>query len=168
MASYNGTPASAAFSRIFSPIGAKPHIAVECDGGSSLLIVMQAGRGIALCIPVFELVTGKRLPYRPIGGKAASVPIGIASATKGDVTSAGEIFCENPAEELWIERLRAKSKPGTAFSNPPHAQCPVRPLCPEVSYDYNTQGDPSDSGISPLLSNVVKHSFLISNISQRF
>ena len=80
--------------RIFAPIGAKPRIAVECDSGSSLLIEVEAGRGIALYIPIFELVTGKRLLYRPVTGTTEPVSIGIARATKGDVTPAGEKFCE--------------------------------------------------------------------------
>jgi LysR family transcriptional regulator, benzoate and cis,cis-muconate-responsive activator of ben and cat genes len=80
--------------RIFAPIGAKPHIAVECDSGSSLLIEVEAGRGIALGMPVFELVTGKRLIYRLVTGTTELVSIGIARATKGDVTPAGEKFCE--------------------------------------------------------------------------
>jgi DNA-binding transcriptional LysR family regulator len=80
--------------RIFASIGAKPRIAVECDSGSSLLIEVEAGRGIALCIPIFKLVTGKRLLYRPVTGTTESVSIGIARATKGDVTPAGEKFCE--------------------------------------------------------------------------
>src|SRR5882724_6642670 len=49
--------------RIFAPIRAKPHIAVECDSASSLITEVEAGRGIA-------------------------------RATKGDVTPAGENFCE--------------------------------------------------------------------------
>jgi DNA-binding transcriptional LysR family regulator len=47
--------------RIFASIGAKPRIAVECDTTSSQLIEVEAGHGIALCIPIFKLVTGKRL-----------------------------------------------------------------------------------------------------------
>jgi DNA-binding transcriptional LysR family regulator len=79
--------------RTFASIGAKPRIAVECDTTSSGLIEVEAGRGIALSIPVFKLVTGKRLLYRPITG-TISVPIGIARATKGDVTPTREKFCE--------------------------------------------------------------------------
>src|ERR1700730_13017480 len=41
--------------RIFAPFGAKPRIAVECDSGNSLLIEVEAGRGIALSIPIFKL-----------------------------------------------------------------------------------------------------------------
>jgi DNA-binding transcriptional LysR family regulator len=80
--------------RIFAPIGVKPRIAVECDTTSSGLIEVEAGRGIALSIPVFKLVTGKRLLYRPVTGTTESVSIGIAHATKGDVTPAREKFCE--------------------------------------------------------------------------
>jgi DNA-binding transcriptional LysR family regulator len=80
--------------RIFAPIGAKPRIAVECDSGNSLLIEVEAGRGIALCIPVFKLVTGRRLFCRPVIGTSELVSIGIARATKCGVTPAGEKFCE--------------------------------------------------------------------------
>jgi DNA-binding transcriptional LysR family regulator len=80
--------------RIFAPIGVKPRIAMECDSRNSLLIEVEAGHGIALCIPAFTSVTSKRLVYRPVTGKMVSVPIGIARATKSDVTPIGEKFCE--------------------------------------------------------------------------
>src|SRR5713101_5683347 len=38
--------------RIFAPIHAKPRIAVECDSASSLITEVEAGRGIALAIPM--------------------------------------------------------------------------------------------------------------------
>jgi DNA-binding transcriptional LysR family regulator len=96
--------------RIFAPIGVKPRIAVECDTTSSGLIEVEAGRGIALSIPVFKLVTGKRLLYRPITG-TISVPIGIARATKGDVTLAGGKFCEI-LRKISDGATTAKAKPG--------------------------------------------------------
>ncbi len=80
--------------RIFARIGVKPHIALECDSGSSQLIEVEAGHGIALCIPIFKLVTGKRLVYRLVTGTTELASIGIARATKGDLTPAGEKFCE--------------------------------------------------------------------------
>jgi DNA-binding transcriptional LysR family regulator len=80
--------------RTFAPIGVKPRIAVECDATSSLNIEVEAGRGIALCIPIFELVTGKRLVYRLVTGTTELLSIGIARATKGDLTPAGAKFCE--------------------------------------------------------------------------
>jgi DNA-binding transcriptional LysR family regulator len=81
--------------RAFSPIGAKPRIAVECDREGSLLIEVEAGHGITLIIPPFKLATGKRLAYRPITGNPITVSIGIARATKGDVSAAGEQFCDH-------------------------------------------------------------------------
>lgn len=80
--------------RMFAPIHAKPRIAVECDSASSLITEVEAGRGIALASPSFKLVAGKRLLYRPLTGTTEVVTIGIARATKGDVTPAGEKFCE--------------------------------------------------------------------------
>ena len=80
--------------RIFAPTGVKPRIAVECDSRISLLIKVEAGHGIALCIPIFKLVTGKRLVYRLVTGTTELASIGIARATKGDLTPAGEKFCD--------------------------------------------------------------------------
>ena len=42
----------------------------------------------------FKLIAGKRLLYRPLTGTTETVSVGIARATKGDVTPAGEKFCE--------------------------------------------------------------------------
>lgn len=80
--------------RIFAPIHAKPRIVVECDSMSSLIAEVEAGRGISLASPTFKLVVGKRLLYRALTGTTATVSVGIARAIKGDVTPAGEKFCE--------------------------------------------------------------------------
>jgi len=56
-------------STAFSPPSAPNHpIAVECDSASSLITEVEVGRGIALATPVFQLVAGKRLLYRPLTG----------------------------------------------------------------------------------------------------
>ena len=80
--------------RLFASVRAKPPIAVECDSASSLITEVEAGRGIALANTVFKLVTGKRLLYRPLTGTTEVLSVGIARTTKGDVTPAGEKFCE--------------------------------------------------------------------------
>jgi DNA-binding transcriptional LysR family regulator len=80
--------------RIFLPMKIKPRIAVECDSASSLIAEVEAGRGIALSSAFFKLVTGKRLLYRPLSGTTESLAVGIARSSKGDVTPAGEKFCE--------------------------------------------------------------------------
>jgi DNA-binding transcriptional LysR family regulator len=80
--------------RIFAPTGVKPRIAVQCDTFASLLIEVEAGHGIALGIPIFKLAAAKRLLYRPITGTTEGLSVGIARATKGDLTPAGQKFCE--------------------------------------------------------------------------
>jgi LysR substrate binding domain len=80
--------------RLFATVHAKPRIAVECDSASSLITEVEAGRGIALASPNFKLVAGKRLLYRPLTGTTEVGSVGIARAAKGDVTPAGERFCE--------------------------------------------------------------------------
>ena len=64
------------------------------ESASSLITEVEAGRGVALASPNFKLVTGKRLRYRPLTGTTETVSLGIARATNGDVTPAGEKFCE--------------------------------------------------------------------------
>jgi DNA-binding transcriptional LysR family regulator len=80
--------------RFFTPISAKPRIVAECDSGSSLLLEVEAGHGIALVSTVAKLAGGKRLLYRPLSGATDAQAVGIARATKGDVTPAGEKFCD--------------------------------------------------------------------------
>jgi DNA-binding transcriptional LysR family regulator len=80
--------------RIFAPISAKPRIAVECDGASSVITEVEAGRGVVLATTVLKLVAGKRLLYRPLTGTTERQFVGIARAATGDVTPAGERFCE--------------------------------------------------------------------------
>ena len=80
--------------RLFASVDVKPEIAVECDSMSSLITEVEAGRGVSLAAPIFKLVIGKRLVYRPLTGTTATVSVGIARATKGEVTPAGERFCE--------------------------------------------------------------------------
>ena len=80
--------------RLFGPLSVKPRVAVECDTVSSLITAIESGRGIALAIPAFKHVSGKRLLYRPLAGSTEVFSIGIARAKHGDVTPAGEKFCE--------------------------------------------------------------------------
>jgi len=80
--------------RLFLPLGVKPRVAVECDSASSLITAVETGRGIALAISAFKIVSGRRLVYRPITGINDEIPVGIARAKNGDVTPAGEKFCD--------------------------------------------------------------------------
>jgi len=80
--------------RVFAPISAKPRIAVECDSASSLIAEVEAGHGVVVGSPLLRLVAGKRLLFRPLDTTEAQAAVGIARATKGDVTPAGEKFCE--------------------------------------------------------------------------
>jgi len=54
-------------------------------------------------------VAGKRLLYRPLTGTAEVLSVGLARATKGDVTPAGEKFCEI-LRKISDGALAAKSK----------------------------------------------------------
>ena len=91
---------------LFHPLGLKPRLAVECDSASSLITAVETGRGVALSISIFKIVSGKRLVYRPLDGTKEVIPVGIARAKSGDVTPAGEKFCE-------ILRKMSKDATGT-------------------------------------------------------
>jgi DNA-binding transcriptional LysR family regulator len=82
------------FDRLFEPLGIKPRVVVECDSASSLITEIETGRGVAIASPVLRHASGKRLLYRPLTSTTEVVSVGIARATKGDVTPAGENFCE--------------------------------------------------------------------------
>ena len=94
--------------RIYGPLGIKPRFAVECDSASSLITEVETGRGVAIASPVLKHASGKRLVYRPLTGTTEVVSVGIARATKGDVTPAGEKFCE----------ILRKTSNGSTLSNP--------------------------------------------------
>ena len=79
---------------IFSPFQLRPNIAAECDGVSSLITEIEVGRGVAVISEILQRAAGKRLVYRRISNSDGAHSIGIARATKGDVTPAGEKFCE--------------------------------------------------------------------------
>ena len=79
---------------IFAPVSGKPSIAMECDSESSLFMEVEAGRAIAVVTTIAKLAAGKRLVYRPLTGTTEGQAVGIARAAKGDVTPAGEKFCE--------------------------------------------------------------------------
>ena len=53
-----------------------------------------AERGVALVTTIFNLVAGKRILYRAPTVTTEVGTVGIAPATKGDVTPSGEEFCE--------------------------------------------------------------------------
>ena len=93
--------------RIFSALGIKPRIAVECDSASSLITEVETGRGVALASPVFKHVSGKRLLYRPLAGINDVVSVGIARAKNGDLTPAGEKFCESLRKASNVANPRA-------------------------------------------------------------
>jgi DNA-binding transcriptional LysR family regulator len=69
-----------------------PRIAVECDGASSLVTEVEAGRGVAILPSVYARAIGPRLKLRPITPAPEPLRVGYAVATKGDLTSAGEKF----------------------------------------------------------------------------
>lgn len=80
--------------RVFGPLGINPRVAVECDSGNSVITAIQTGRGIALVPRVYKQMTGKRILYRPLTGTTEVYSVGIARTKTGELTPAGETFCQ--------------------------------------------------------------------------
>lgn len=64
------------------------------DIASSLITEVEAGRGVALALQMLKPEAGKCLLYRPLTGTSEVAAVGVAGATKGNVTPAGKKFCE--------------------------------------------------------------------------
>ena len=79
---------------ILAPIRAKLCIATECDTESSLFMEVETGGAIAVVTTIVTLAAGRRLVYRPLTGTTEIQLVGIARLSGGDVTPAGEKFCE--------------------------------------------------------------------------
>jgi DNA-binding transcriptional LysR family regulator len=80
--------------KLFSPHGVKPRIGVECDSATSLITEVEVGRGISVLSDVFRQQSGDRLIYLPFSDSKVTYSIGVGRALKGDVTPAGEKFCQ--------------------------------------------------------------------------
>ena len=80
--------------RVFDKVKKRPLIAVECDGASSLITEVETGRGVAVLPSIFSRVAGARLKFRPLIPAPAPLDVGICRASGGDLTPAGEKFCE--------------------------------------------------------------------------
>jgi DNA-binding transcriptional LysR family regulator len=79
--------------RVFAP-APPPSVAIECDSASSLITEVESGQRVAVLPQVFSRVIGKRLKLRPLTPEPAPFEVGIVRAVKGDVTPAGEKFCQ--------------------------------------------------------------------------
>jgi DNA-binding transcriptional LysR family regulator len=68
--------------KILAPYTSSPKIVEECDGFTSLIAAVEAGRGVALVFQTFAVVAGRRLALRPL--KPAPPPLPIAVAYRKD------------------------------------------------------------------------------------
>ena len=80
--------------QLFSGQTRKPKIVAEYDGTSSLITAIESGRGVAVLSQVMQRAHGNRLKMLPIAGTQVAIEVGLCRSTKGDVTPAGEKFCE--------------------------------------------------------------------------
>lgn len=79
--------------QLFERVGCKPRIVTECDGGSSMIAEVQAGRGIAIQPAVYRHVIGARLKLRRLTPpNLPRMEIVVSHAKKGGLTPAAEKF----------------------------------------------------------------------------
>jgi DNA-binding transcriptional LysR family regulator len=79
--------------RVFAP-ASPPRLAIECDSASSLVTEIESGRGVAIVPQIFSRIFGKRVKLRPLTPEPALLEVGIVRVVKGDITPAGERFCQ--------------------------------------------------------------------------
>lgn len=80
--------------QVFASETKLPAIAAECDSASSLITELEGGRGVAILSKVMKSSIGTRLVMRPLHGTQVEIDVGLCRAVKGDVTPAGEKFCD--------------------------------------------------------------------------
>jgi LysR family transcriptional regulator, benzoate and cis,cis-muconate-responsive activator of ben and cat genes len=80
--------------RLFAPTKTRPSVVVECDSSSSMLTELEAGNHIAIVDELSRRIAGRRLVYHALTNSTESQTVGVARATKRDVTPAGEKFCD--------------------------------------------------------------------------
>jgi DNA-binding transcriptional LysR family regulator len=78
--------------RTFANFDRKPDIAVECDGATSLLAVVESGHGVALVPEVFRGLAGSRVKLRPIAPAPPPMIVGCAHTTSSASTVAAQRF----------------------------------------------------------------------------
>ncbi len=67
----------AATCKILSPYTTDPNIVMECDGISSLVAAVEAGKGVALGFSTMAKIAGNRLTVRPVRPSSLRLPVGV-------------------------------------------------------------------------------------------
>jgi DNA-binding transcriptional LysR family regulator len=62
--------------KLFAPVGRKPRIAGEHDGGASLIAAVESGRGFALVPECMACMVGPRLKLIPLAQAPPPIPVG--------------------------------------------------------------------------------------------
>jgi DNA-binding transcriptional LysR family regulator len=100
--------------RLFATAKAKPKIAEEHDGVTSLVAAVEAGRGIALVPESMDCFAGPRLKLVSLNPAPAPIIVGLACAT-GRAEPAVQKFFESARAAAAAERTRITS--GSALSS---------------------------------------------------
>lgn len=75
----------------------------KSDSASSLITELEAERDVALALPMLKFVAGKRLLYRPLTGTSEVAAVGVAGATKGNVTTCRRKILRSPAANIYFK-----------------------------------------------------------------
>jgi DNA-binding transcriptional LysR family regulator len=86
---------------LLRPVTASPVIAAECDGLTTLVAAVLAGRGVAIVPEVFRQVVGNRIRLRPI--QPAGTPLVVGYAHRVDLPT-------SPATRRFLKRLKEAAR----------------------------------------------------------
>lgn len=79
---------------LLRPVTASPRIAVECDGLTSLVAAVLAGRGVAIVPEVFSRLVGNRVRLRAIHPAGAPLVVGYAHRVDVPLSSVARRFMD--------------------------------------------------------------------------
>lgn len=80
--------------RLYANRPARPKIAVECDGATSMLTELETGRGIAIVSELFRCTAGRRLVFRPLSNATEIHNIGVAWKKNAEPSAAAGKFIQ--------------------------------------------------------------------------
>lgn len=80
--------------RMYAGQKTRPKVVIECDGSTSMVTEIEGSQYLGIVSDLFRHIGGKRLVYRPFSNSEEFHTVGIVRAKKGDVTPAGEKFCD--------------------------------------------------------------------------
>jgi hypothetical protein len=127
---------------IFTSETKLPEIAAECDNASSLITELEGGHGVAILSKVMKSSIGMRLVMRPLHGTQVDIDVRNCRAVKGDVTPAGEKFCDFVRESVRKDTRCEGARKLNAFLASLRIHALTFPACAAESLNFSATMPP--------------------------